>query len=128
MKSIYIVDGGSVAKRKSGCWGVIANLPKLLEKDTVSFMEHFLSTSNDTGSVNWSWSLEPSGSDDSWKWNPLVPEKLNILAWRINHGRLPSMANLSRIGIGTSNLCMICGGAPETQNHIFVECEITKVV
>lgn len=67
IKSIYGDDGGfsrpSVARRKSGCWGVIANLPKYLEKDDISFASHFklVSNVNAPGSLKWKWDLEPSG-------------------------------------------------------------------
>ncbi|KAL7593363.1 hypothetical protein Lser_V15G33806 [Lactuca serriola] len=150
IKSIFGVDGGfnkpSVARRKSGCWGVIASLPKMLEKDNISFVSHFQLVHNDNvpGSMKWSWDLDPSGtysvpslrnyidptilpcSDEKWQWNPLIPGKLNILAWRISHGRLPTMVNLSKIGITQSTLCKICGEAPETEYHLFIDCGIAK--
>lgn len=150
IKSIYGDDGGfsrpSVARRKSGCCGVIANLPKYLEKDDISFASHFklVSNVNAPGSLKWKWDLEPSGiysvsslryyidmailpcSAEKWQWNPLIHGKLNILAWRIIHGRLPTMVNLSKIGVTTSTLCKICGEAPETENHLFTQCGIPK--
>nr|KAJ0195178.1 hypothetical protein LSAT_V11C700343740 [Lactuca sativa] len=150
IKSIYGVDGGfdrpSVAKRKSGCWGTIANISNFLEKDGVSFSNHFHRSLNSNGALKWSWSLEPSGvfsvrslrchidnlylpdSDGIWSWNPLTPGKLNILAWRICHGKLPTMVNLAKIGIWSSNLCRICHGDPESENHIFLECPVSKEV
>lgn len=66
IKSLYGADGGftrpSVARRKSGCWGVIASIPKILEKDNVPFTNHFRSVNNSNipGEVKWSWVLEPS--------------------------------------------------------------------
>lgn len=38
------------------------------------------------------------------------------------------MVNLSKFGIGTSNLSRICGEALETDNQIFVECGTIKEV
>lgn len=96
--------------------------------------------------MKWSWDLEPSGtysvaslrnyidmatlprSNEKWQWNPLIPRKLNILAWRISHGRLPTMVNLSKNGITTSTLCKICSEDLETEKHLFIECGITKEV
>ncbi|CAI9301128.1 unnamed protein product [Lactuca saligna] len=144
MRCVCEDDGGfnkpSVAKKKSGCWGTIANIPKILEKDSVSFSNHFHRSRNPNGVLKWSWSLEPSGvysvgslrchidklslpaSDGIWSWNPPTPGKLNILAWRICHSKLPTMVNLSKIGICSSNLFRICHGAPESKQQIFLEC------
>ncbi|CAI9284009.1 unnamed protein product [Lactuca saligna] len=98
----------------------------------------------DLGALKWRWELDPSGtypvsslrnyidstilpcSDEKWQWNPLIIGKLNILAWRISYGRLPTIVNLSKIGITQSNLCKICGVAPETENHLFIECGTAK--
>nr|KAJ0205833.1 hypothetical protein LSAT_V11C500258750 [Lactuca sativa] len=95
IKSLYRADGGftrpTVARRKSGCWGVIASIPKILEKDNVPFVDHFHSVNiaDVPGAVKWSWDLEPSGvyyvaslrkcidmeilplSDSKWMWNSL---------------------------------------------------------
>lgn len=121
IKSIYGSDGGfhrpSVAKRRSGCRGSIANIPKELEKENMPFLEHFKEVPNNDGPIRWGWSLDPSGtytvsslrcfidsstlpqSDVKWVWNSLVPGKVNILAWRIRHGKLPTMGNLFKTGI-----------------------------
>nr|KAJ0225680.1 hypothetical protein LSAT_V11C100033170 [Lactuca sativa] len=65
IKSIYGDDGGfdrpSIAKRKNGCWGTIANIPKILDKDSVSFANHFHLSVNANGVLKWSWTLDPSG-------------------------------------------------------------------
>nr|KAJ0195447.1 hypothetical protein LSAT_V11C700350330 [Lactuca sativa] len=150
IKAIYGSTGGfdrpSIAKRRNGCWGTIANIPKLLAKEKVSFIEHFKLSTNTNGPIKWVWSLEASGaysvsllrnhidivilplSESSWSWNSLILGKLNILAWRICHGKLPSMANLFKFGISSSNLCIICNGAPETVEHVFVDCPISNEV
>lgn len=67
-------------------------------------------------------------SDRKWMWNSLVPGKVNILAWRIIHGRLPTLANLAKFGISSSTTCKICHESLETENHLFVECGIVKEV
>lgn len=126
IKSIYGHNGGfhrpSVAKRRSGCWGSIVNIPKALEKENMPFLEHLKLISITDGLIRWGWSLDPSGiyivsslkkiidnptipqNDGKWSWNPLIPRKLNILAWWICHGKLTTMANLSKFGISHSNV------------------------
>ena len=112
----------------------------------MSFLNHFQHVLNIDGSSKWIWSLDPSGeyivsslqnyfdklvlpqSNDSWMWNPLVPGKLNILAWRVYQGKLPCMDNLFKLGISSSNLCKICHEAPKTDDHIFVGCPVSKDV
>nr|KAJ0197236.1 hypothetical protein LSAT_V11C700356500 [Lactuca sativa] len=115
--------------------------PIVPQSDQVSFVNHFKQEVNVDGSLKWIWSLESSGvyivsslrvhidnlvlphsSDDAWVWNPLVPGKLNVLAWRVGLGKLPCMENLSRIGVNSSNLCRMCNEAPESEDHIFVGC------
>nr|KAJ0209709.1 hypothetical protein LSAT_V11C400167150 [Lactuca sativa] len=151
IKAIHGPDGGFSrplsAKRRSGCWGSIVNLPKWLEKDQVSFVDHFKQEVNADGSLKWTWSLESSGvysvsslrfhfdnlvhphkSDDTWVWNPLVPGKLNVLAWRVGLGKLPCMENLYRIGVSSSNLCRMCNEAPESEDHIFVGCPVSREI
>nr|KAJ0184777.1 hypothetical protein LSAT_V11C900477670 [Lactuca sativa] len=105
IKAIHGPDGGisrpTTTKRRSGCWGSIVCLPATLGKDQVPFLNHFQHELNIDGSSKWIWSLDPSGeytvssmqnyfdnlvlpqSIDNWMWNPLVPDKLNILAWRV---------------------------------------------
>lgn len=64
IKSIYGQDGGFsrplVTKRRSGCWGLIVKIPKSLEKENMSFLEHFKLVSNTDGSFRWGWSVDPS--------------------------------------------------------------------
>ena len=110
------------------------------------FLEHFKLVPTNDGSIRWGWMLDPSGiytvsslrryidssilpqSDGKWAWNPLVPGKLNILAWRISHGKLPTMANLFKFGISQTSACRSCNVAPETGDHIIVGCSISKGV
>nr|KAJ0202669.1 hypothetical protein LSAT_V11C500242840 [Lactuca sativa] len=145
IKSIHGPDGGFsrplTTKRRSGCWGSTVCLPIWLEKDQVSFVNHFNQEANVDGSLKWTWSLESSGvyivsslrvhidnlvlphSDDAWVWN-----QLNILAWRVALGKLPCMENLSRIGVSSSNLCRMCNESPEWEDHIFVGCMVSREV
>nr|KAJ0209170.1 hypothetical protein LSAT_V11C400176000 [Lactuca sativa] len=136
IKSIHGPDGGlsrpTATKRRNGCWGTIVNIQNSLDKDQVSFLNHFQQVSNVDDSQKWTWSLDPSGlftvsslrshinniilpySDGNWTWNPLVPGKINILAWRAGKGKLPSMDNLFKFGISSTNLCKMCNVAPES--------------
>nr|KAJ0195793.1 hypothetical protein LSAT_V11C700344900 [Lactuca sativa] len=102
--------------------------------------------SNEDGSQKWTWTLGPARlftvsslrshidniilpcSDGNWMWNPLVSGKLNILAWRACKGRLPSMDNLFKYGISSSNWCKMCNAAPESTDHIFVGCVVSREV
>ncbi|KAL4559965.1 hypothetical protein LXL04_032112 [Taraxacum kok-saghyz] len=63
-----------------------------------------------------------------WDWHNLLPRKVNILAWRVAHGRLPTNANLVKRGIGTNQICTLCKTEQETEQHLFVECDIAKEV
>nr|KAJ0184913.1 hypothetical protein LSAT_V11C900471370 [Lactuca sativa] len=119
IKSIYGNDGGfnapSRAKRKGYCWGSIVNLHNLLSKDNLNLCNLF-SILTARQENNMTWNLEPSGiytvaslrrfidettlpktPASSWEWNNLVPGKVNILAWRICHSRLPTRV-LKKIG------------------------------
>ncbi|XP_023732081.1 uncharacterized protein LOC111879881 [Lactuca sativa] len=110
IKSIYGVDGcfdrPSVAKRKSGCWGTIANISKFLERDGVSFSNHFHRSLNSNGALKWSWSLEPSGVFS-----------VRSLRCHIDNLYLPDNDGI-----------WICHGDPESEKHIFLECPVSKEV
>nr|KAJ0185048.1 hypothetical protein LSAT_V11C900472180 [Lactuca sativa] len=116
-----------MAKRRKGCWGTIVNIPKIFEKENVTFLDHFQLSSNANGSMDGAYSVASFRNhiDNSilplsgLSWNSLIPGKLNILAWRIYHGKLLSMANLFKFGVGLSNLCRFCNGARETEKHVF---------
>nr|KAJ0204667.1 hypothetical protein LSAT_V11C500231070 [Lactuca sativa] len=102
--------------------------------------------SNTDYSSKWTWSLDPSGvyillslsshidnlflphSVGRWVWNPLVPGKINILAWRAGKGKLPTMNNIFKLGISSTNLCKMCNDASESVDHIFVGCSVTREV
>nr|KAJ0221738.1 hypothetical protein LSAT_V11C200067050 [Lactuca sativa] len=150
IKAIHGPDGGIsrplATKRRSGCWGSIACLPLSLGKDHVPFLNYFQQVVNVDGSRKWTWSLESSRvytvsslrshidnlvlphSDGIWVWNPLVPDKVNILAWRVCHGKFPCMVNLFNLGISSTNVCKLCHEAPESEDHIFMGCLISSEV
>ncbi|GKB96406.1 RNA-directed DNA polymerase, eukaryota [Tanacetum coccineum] len=69
------------------------------------------------------------GSDVPTIWIKSIPNKVNILAWKIRCDALPSRLNLSRRGIPIDSiLCPICGAKPETVNHIFLSCEVARQI
>ncbi|GKA37270.1 RNA-directed DNA polymerase, eukaryota [Tanacetum coccineum] len=67
--------------------------------------------------------LEPQ----PFKWNKILPIKINISSWRIFHKRLPTRCNLDRRGIDlNSTRCPACGEDIETEEHLFNSCRIAK--
>nr|KAJ0218832.1 hypothetical protein LSAT_V11C300154990 [Lactuca sativa] len=112
IKSIYGNDGGfnapSRAKRKGYCWGNIVNLHNLLR-----FIDE---------------TTLPKAPASSWEWNNLVPGKVNILAWRICHSRLPTRVNLNKRGIVLVTTCPLCNIAEESESHLLTECSISQEV
>lgn len=144
IKSLHGPDGHlrESARRRNGCWGSIAALPSSLSKVGLRFSEFFQVNQNQDGSCVISWSLDRSNGytvssyskyfDDStlpisnvkWDWNNLVPRKVNILAWRVAHRKLPTKENLGKIGLVVELRCKICGGGPEDVDHVFVKCPL----
>lgn len=57
-----------------------------------------------------------------------MPGKVNILAWRVCHGRLPTKENLYKIGIGPNPLCTLCNEQVESEFHLFTTCSLTLKV
>ncbi|GKA78769.1 reverse transcriptase domain, reverse transcriptase zinc-binding domain protein [Tanacetum coccineum] len=62
-------------------------------------------------------------------WNKLIPQKINIFAWRTVRGRLPVRVELDKKGINLhSVLCPVCDNACESIDHGIVLCgEVMKV-
>lgn len=149
IKSLHGLDGllRESAPRRSGCWGYIAALPSFLAKSGLQFIEFFQANQNgQNGSRAITWSLDRLNGytvasyskyfDDStlptsnvkWDWNNLVPRKVNILAWRVAHGKLPTKENLGKIGLEVELSCKICGEGPEDVDHVFVKCPLAMEV
>ncbi|KAJ9565965.1 LOW QUALITY PROTEIN: hypothetical protein OSB04_001931 [Centaurea solstitialis] len=126
--------------KKNGTWSVIASLNNALLDFNIDLRTLFQCSQDD------SWVLEDSGVfsvsylrralDDmiSYKiggfrtnWLKVIPSKINIFAWRLQHGRLSTLANLSSRGTGlVSDLCFFCGAASETEQHLFCSCPVTR--
>nr|KAJ0216180.1 hypothetical protein LSAT_V11C300132370 [Lactuca sativa] len=143
--AIYGKEGGfnapSREKRKGFCWGTIVNLHSTLLKLGIDLKILFSNQSEGRF-----WKLVASGiytvaslrvhidnkilpkSSNCWIWNQLVPRKVNILAWRVSHGRLPTKENLFKLGIGSNPLCTLCNQYAESESHLFTNCSVSLKV
>nr|KAJ0219330.1 hypothetical protein LSAT_V11C300114670 [Lactuca sativa] len=122
---------------KGHCWGNIVNLHNYLSKDNLDLCNLFsqLSVRQDN---NTTWRLEPSGMyivaslrrfidktllpktpAGAWQWNNLVPGKVNILAWRDCHRRLPTRI-FDHMSIYNIDV--------ESESHLLTECLISQEV
>ena len=64
-----------------------------------------------------------------YRWNNVIPIKINISSWRIIRERLPTTSNLYQRGIDLhSILCPVCDNDIETEEHLFVSCEVAKEI
>ena len=61
--------------------------------------------------------------------NVIVPFKIWILFWRAQLDGLPTLENLANKGILlNSTICVLCKEQPESGEHLFVKCKITKEI
>ncbi|GKB10768.1 reverse transcriptase domain, reverse transcriptase zinc-binding domain protein [Tanacetum coccineum] len=61
------------------------------------------------------------------RWDRAVPSKININTWRVSNRRLPTRINLDRRGVDLDSVrCPMCDEDLETEDHIFVSCNITS--
>ena len=86
----------------------------------------------------WVWTLESSGNftvrsariaidkemlisnDSPTRWCKLVPNKVNIMVWKMTLDRLPTRVNLDARGLDIpSILCPICEECSESTTHVF---------
>ncbi|GJW54616.1 RNA-directed DNA polymerase, eukaryota, reverse transcriptase zinc-binding domain protein [Tanacetum coccineum] len=126
IRSIHGIYGGLAdpfsIKFKSGPWYQIARLndeflryginlhslfmKKIGNEENYSFLDRYLSQSL------------PSSN---YKWNNLLPSKVNITTWRISIQRLPTRINLDKRNVDLDSVrCPICDDALETEQHVFV--------
>ncbi|GJZ52405.1 putative RNA-directed DNA polymerase, eukaryota, reverse transcriptase zinc-binding domain protein, partial [Tanacetum coccineum] len=62
-----------------------------------------------------------------YRWNNILPSKVNISSWRILHRRLPTRLNLDKCGIDLDSvLCPVCHDSLESEDYIFIHCCIVK--
>lgn len=69
---------------------------------------------------------DQANSAYNWIWKLQCPNKIKYFLWLCKHGRLPTCYYLNSIGIEVGEACHICN-APETIQHIFIECPIAKI-
>lgn len=55
-------------------------------------------------------------------WRSHAPPKVKFFGWLLLHNRLQCRVNLHRKGIVEEDICPICQGAPETEEHMFRDC------
>ncbi|KAJ0495650.1 putative reverse transcriptase zinc-binding domain-containing protein [Helianthus annuus] len=73
------------------------------------------------------WLKGPVGSkiEQRFYWCKWLPNKVNLFMWRANIDGIPTMIALRRrnmtIGDG---LCVLCGDADETTDHVFTACSL----
>ncbi|CAH9126141.1 unnamed protein product, partial [Cuscuta epithymum] len=55
-------------------------------------------------------------------WELAVPPKVRMFMWRLGRDCLPNRSRLREKGIFCPNVCETCGGGPENNWHIFLNC------
>jgi hypothetical protein len=65
-----------------------------------------------------------------WKqiWDPLGLPKVNFFCWVLMHKKLLTGENLTKRGIIGPHRCPMCCNAPETTDHLFVDCHFAQEV
>jgi hypothetical protein len=60
-----------------------------------------------------------------WKnlWSVKVPRKIKVFMWKACSNILPTCTKLFDRKIVSNYSCSVCGDAPETREHIFMECQ-----
>ncbi|KAJ9535792.1 hypothetical protein OSB04_un001049 [Centaurea solstitialis] len=63
------------------------------------------------------------------KWMKIIPKKVCIFIWRVGLDRIPSRANLDKLGVELNSLlCPRCGEMVESMDHALVTCSEVKMV
>ncbi|XP_058740907.1 uncharacterized protein LOC131613238 [Vicia villosa] len=63
-------------------------------------------------------------------WKITIPAKIKIFTWRFFINRLPLKVQLANRGVSnlTSIDCIFCSTHPESLDHLFYQCHVTKAV
>ncbi|XP_026450839.1 uncharacterized protein LOC113350962 [Papaver somniferum] len=61
-------------------------------------------------------------------WKRPVPSKIYFLLWCLMHDKLNTIDMLQIKGVDIYNSCVLCGDDVESQDHIFLHCEIAHSV
>ncbi|GKA84311.1 RNA-directed DNA polymerase, eukaryota [Tanacetum coccineum] len=63
------------------------------------------------------------------RWVKVIPNKINIFAWRARRDCLPMRINLIQRGVSLdSSSCPICNSGEEDVDHVFFGCNLAQVV
>ena len=66
-------------------------------------------------------------STNLFRWNKVLPLKVNINTWRIVHKRVLTRSNLDTRGVDLDSIrCPICDNGIESEEHIFVMCNVAR--
>jgi hypothetical protein len=65
-----------------------------------------------------------------WKllWKLKLPHKILTFTWKLLHHAIPVKAELNRTGVHCAMNCLMCNNACETQDHIFLYCDLARAV
>ena len=55
-------------------------------------------------------------------WNPCVPTKVCLFAWKVWWGKVLTSDQLNKRGFSLDSRCPFCGKAEEVMEHIFIHC------
>ncbi|KAJ9564530.1 hypothetical protein OSB04_000496 [Centaurea solstitialis] len=135
-----------LSSKKAGTWGSISKIHKDMAALQVDLPAAFHLESSPGQSFTWRWSLDPSdrytvsslrkkldssflhnGLNFKTNWLKIVPSKVNIAVWKIQHKRLPTFGNLARRGIISEvKSCPLCSLEPETEDHLMMGCPFSQ--
>ncbi|CAH2944887.1 MAG: hypothetical protein PCALPYG88_7425, partial [uncultured Paraburkholderia sp.] len=65
-----------------------------------------------------------------WKqiWSLNIKKKLKHFIWKACHDRLPVGSNVQKRGVKVDGICMQCGEASESGEHLFFHCRKSKLI
>uniref|UniRef100_A0A2N9HE47 Reverse transcriptase domain-containing protein n=1 Tax=Fagus sylvatica TaxID=28930 RepID=A0A2N9HE47_FAGSY len=76
--------------------------------------------------------LHPSSNSQTniWKllWKTKLPHKILTFTWKLLHHALPTKAELNSRGVHCAMNCIMCNTAIETQEHLFLHCDLSRAV
>ncbi|XP_009762766.1 uncharacterized protein [Nicotiana sylvestris] len=62
-----------------------------------------------------------------WVWNVQNVTKYSFICWLMMQGKLLTKDKLTNRGISSDGLCVLCGNAPESIEHLSYECHFFKL-
>ena len=61
-------------------------------------------------------------------WNPVVPPKIRVFAWKAAWGKGHTLDQLKRRGMTFANRCFMCEEEEDTIDHLLIHCKIAKML